>query len=294
MLRSANVRQYTAVTGIGSDNVIGIAVDNGARVDLVDLEKHLQASLDNQQAVYAVVAIIGSTEEGAVDPLRCILALRDKFQAQGLSFVVHGDAAWGGYFCSMLPKDFHPGDIVKMPTETGDSEGFIPDASLRAETQEDLYALRYADSITVDPHKAGYIPYPGGGLCYRDERMRYLVTWSSPYISRDGTTTSIGVYGIEGRSVTGPILFFLIFGAAEDLLRSVINWLTLFPRVKFSKPGASAMSTYLSNVCIGLTPEGYGSLLGEVTFTCSRVCNSIPRQLCTVYHILANSRLPCI
>ncbi len=149
--------------------MIGIAVDHGARVDLADLDNHLKASLDNQQAVYAVVAIIGSTEEGCVDPLRNILALRDKYQAQGLSFVVHGDAAWGGYFCSMLPRDYQPGDLVKLPTETGDSEGFIPDASLRAETQEDLYVLRYADSITVDPHKAGYVPYPGGGLCYRDE-----------------------------------------------------------------------------------------------------------------------------
>ncbi|KAI9872353.1 MAG: hypothetical protein M1830_001743 [Pleopsidium flavum] len=225
-----------AIAGIGSDNVVGIEVDNGARVDLANLEKHLQASLDNQQAVYAVVAFIGSTEEGAVDPLGCILALRDKFQGQGLSFVVHADAAWGGYFASMLPTDFHPGDFVKLPTETGDSEGFIPDASLRAETQEALFVLRYADSITVDPHKAGYIPYPSAGLCYRDERMRYLIVWASPYISRDGTTTSIGVYGVEG-----------------------------------SKPGASAMSTFLSNVCIGLNPEGYGALLGEVTFTCSRM-----------------------
>ena len=38
-----------------------------------------------------------------------------------------------------------------------------------------------------------------------------------------------------------------------------------------SKPGASAVSTFLSNKCIGLEPSGYGSLLGEVTFSCSRV-----------------------
>ena len=31
------------------------------------------------------------------------------------------------------------------------------------------------------------------------------------------------------------------------------------------------MSTWLSNATIGLDPEGYGALLGEVTFTCSRV-----------------------
>ncbi|VUC26346.1 unnamed protein product [Clonostachys rosea] len=173
--------------------------------------------------------------EGAVDSLSSVLALRKQFQARGLSFLVHGDAAWGGYFCTMLPKNYQPGEVINLPTEMGDSDGFVPDASLRAETQEDLYALRFADSITVDPHKAGYIPYPAGGLCYRDGRMRFLVTWTSPYLSR-GSVTSIGIYGVEG-----------------------------------SKPGASAVSTWLSNKTIGLTQDGYGSLLGEVTWTCTRL-----------------------
>ncbi|KAI0161298.1 pyridoxal-dependent decarboxylase domain-containing protein [Xylariaceae sp. FL1272] len=237
----ANTRHYSwpkgaAICGLGSDNVVGIPVDFGARLDLDELEKKLRESLENEQPVYAVVAIIGSTEEGAVDPLSGVLALRKQLQAEGLSFLVHADAAWGGYFCSMLPKDFRPGDIVTLPKETGKfADGFVPDASLRAQTQEDLYAMRFADSITVDPHKAGYIPYPAGGLCYRDGRMRFLVTWTSPYLSR-GSVTSIGIYGVEG-----------------------------------SKPGASAMSAWLANKTIGLTQDGYGALLGEVTWTCTRL-----------------------
>ncbi|KAJ0306665.1 hypothetical protein COL516b_004458 [Colletotrichum fioriniae] len=135
--------------------------------------------------------------EGAVDSLSGVLALRKQFQAKGLSFVVHADAAWGGYFCSMLPKDYRPGDVMNLPTDMGAADGFVPDATLRAQTQDDLFAMRFADSITVDPHKAGYIPYPAGGLCYRDNRMRFLVTWTSPYLSR-GSVTSIGIYGVEG------------------------------------------------------------------------------------------------
>ncbi|KAH0435451.1 pyridoxal-dependent decarboxylase domain protein [Colletotrichum camelliae] len=236
----ANTRHYSwpkgaAICGLGSKNVVGIPVDLGARLDITELENQLWESLENKQPVYAVVGIMGSTEEGAVDSLSSILALRKQFQSRGLSFLVHADAAWGGYFCSMLPKDYRPGDVINLPTEMGAADGFVPDASLRAETQEDLYAMRFADSITVDPHKAGYIPYPAGGLCYRDNRMRFLVTWTSPYLSR-GSVTSIGIYGVEG-----------------------------------SKPGASAMSAWLSNKTIGLTQEGYGALLGEVTWTCTRL-----------------------
>ncbi|GMF67666.1 unnamed protein product [Aspergillus oryzae] len=84
----------------------------------------------------------------------------------------------------------------------GGAEGFVPDLSLKLETQEDLLALKYADSITVDPHKAGYIPYPGGSLVYRDGRMRYLVTWTAPVLSQ-GSETGMGIYGVEGRYVHG-------------------------------------------------------------------------------------------
>jgi glutamate/tyrosine decarboxylase-like PLP-dependent enzyme len=184
-----------AIAGIGASNVIGIAVDHGARLRIDMLKEQLQNSLKTKQAVYAVVAIIGSTEEGCVDRLTKILALRDEFQKEGLSFLVHADAAWGGYFANMLPDDF---TIPINGDCSADDDGFVPDSALRIETQQDLYALRFADSITVDPHKAGYIPYPAGGLCYQDGRMRFLVTWTSPYLSR-GAVTSMGIYGVEGR-----------------------------------------------------------------------------------------------
>ena len=83
-----------AVTGIGSDYIIGVNIDNGARIDLTDLRAKLQRSLDEIIPVYAVAVIVGSTEEGAVDPLRGILKLRAEFQSKGLSFLVHGDGAW--------------------------------------------------------------------------------------------------------------------------------------------------------------------------------------------------------
>ena len=121
-----------AVTGIGANNFIGVELDHGARVDLGALRKHLQGCLDEKRAVYAVVAIVGSTEEGCVDPLGGIIRIRDEFQQKGLSFLVHADAAWGGYFCTMLPRGFKPGDEIALPSESGSGHGFVPDATLRA------------------------------------------------------------------------------------------------------------------------------------------------------------------
>lgn len=56
------LKTIAAITGIGSDNVVGIPVDHAARISIEELEKKLEESLANEQSVYAVVAIIGSTE----------------------------------------------------------------------------------------------------------------------------------------------------------------------------------------------------------------------------------------
>lgn len=179
-----------------------VPLDIFARVDTAKLDTLLQQCLDQQRAVYEVVAVIGTTEEGAVDRIEEIIALRDKYEALGMSFVVHADAAWGGYFSTMLPprarrrggqKKHMPVGLPKEP------EPFVPPVGLREDTAQQLSFLGLADSITVDPHKAGYVPYPAGALCYRDGRMKDLLTWSAVYLHQGSDGVSIGIYGVEGR-----------------------------------------------------------------------------------------------
>ncbi|CCO32119.1 L-2,4-diaminobutyrate decarboxylase Short=DABA decarboxylase [Rhizoctonia solani AG-1 IB] len=216
-----------AVTGIGSEHIIDVPVDIDARMSIAKLDEQLHHCLVNHTPVYAVVAIMGSTEHGAVDPIKGVVQLRTKYQALGLSFAVHADAAWGGYYASFLHEP-------EVPQPNG---SIVPEQALSDYTRSQLEYLRFADSITIDPHKSGYIPYPAGGLCYRDGRMRYLVTWTNPNVYKDSDgTESMGVYGIEG-----------------------------------SKPGASAVGAWLSHRMIGLHKHGYGSLLGESLFSCTKI-----------------------
>ncbi|EPQ51982.1 PLP-dependent transferase [Gloeophyllum trabeum ATCC 11539] len=220
-----------AVAGIGSGNLIGVAVDLQARLDTEDLRKRLNACLSEKRPVYCVVAIAGSTEHGAVDPLSEILRLKFEYQEKGLSFLVHVDAAWGGYFASMKRSP---------PVYRTDPENaFVGTIPLSDYTNKQFHLFKLADSVTIDPHKSGYVPYPAGGLVYRDERARFLVTWTSPYLDgQQGGVESIGVYGLEG-----------------------------------SKPGAAAVSTFMSNEVIGLHPSegGYHTLLGEAVWTATKM-----------------------
>ena len=135
-----------------------------------------------------VVAILGTTEAGSVDPLADIIALRDEMRQLGLSFIVHVDAAWGGYFASINRRD-KSSSRTNEPLRIG----------LREYTRTQFRYLSESDSITIDPHKSGYVQYPAGGLCYRDGRQRFFMTWNAPVLHHQADGESIGIYGIEGR-----------------------------------------------------------------------------------------------
>ncbi|GES83010.1 PLP-dependent transferase [Rhizophagus clarus] len=223
-----------AITGIGSKNLRPVPVDNDARMNTLELEKFLEQCVKDKQAIYAVVAIMGSTEHGACDPLDDIINLRKKYESQhGLSFVIHADAAWGGYFRSMLVKPLiGPKFKSRLKGHEENRDSFVPTLALKSYTAKHLDSLKHCDSVTVDPHKSGYVPYPAGSICYRNRHMRYLNTWKSPVTVRPKEEESIGIYGVEG-----------------------------------SKSAAAAVATWFSHDVIGLHQKGYGLLLGQATFS---------------------------
>ncbi|WP_437815666.1 pyridoxal-dependent decarboxylase [Sorangium sp. So ce1078] len=217
-----------AVLGIGSANVLDIPVDCDARMSLSALEATLKRCLDERRPVYTVVSVVGSTEESAVDPLKGILDLRHRFQKEGLSFTVHADAAWGGYFASILRPD-------EGPRAKDAPSGPAAEIGMSRYVTAQLSALGRADSITVDPHKSGYVPYPAGALCYRNSAMRDMVTFKAPYIVHGDAEPTVGIYGLEG-----------------------------------SKPGAAVAAVYLSHKVIRPTRSGYGQLHRKALFNCKR------------------------
>ncbi len=44
-------------------------------------------------------------------------------------------------------------------------------------------ALPLADSITLDPHKMAYLPYPCGLVAFKNDRVRHFILQQAPYIS---------------------------------------------------------------------------------------------------------------
>jgi len=214
------------LVGLGADALEHLPVDDRIRLDPDALWERLHECIENKQPVLGVVSIAGTTEEGAIDPLNEIEAVRDKVQAAGLTFWHHCDAAFGGFFASLLPKT-EAGDFV--PPETLDDDLSGPDGLLRLDNAEALTALSETDSLTIDPHKFGYVPYPAGAVLFRDYHVRDAIAYEAPYLSdedRAGFGGFLGQWTLEG-----------------------------------SRPGAVAVSCYLSQAMVPLTPDGHGRFM---------------------------------
>ncbi len=138
-----------------------IASDTAGRMDLDALDAVLK-----EGNVGTVVATMGTTNLGAVDPLTAIL---ERQQQHG--FRIHADAAYGGYF--------------------------VLADGLSAQASEHLGALRRADSIVIDPHKHGLQPYGAGCVLFRDPSVGQFYQHDSPYTYFTSAALHLGEITLE-------------------------------------------------------------------------------------------------
>ncbi|CAG4931511.1 MULTISPECIES: pyridoxal-dependent decarboxylase [Acidithrix] len=90
--------------GLGKDCLVPVEMNSTFRLDINDLELKILDATKKGRIPLCVIGIAGTTEEGAIDPVDKIIELRQRMQTKGISFWVHVDAAWGGFFRTLLIK----------------------------------------------------------------------------------------------------------------------------------------------------------------------------------------------
>jgi tyrosine decarboxylase/aspartate 1-decarboxylase len=153
---------HRRISGVLRLHFAGIPADARGRMNLDALETELRKG-----DVGTVVATLGTTAIGAVDPLDAILALRERY-----GFRVHLDAAYGGYF------------------------GLIKD-ELDEPAQRAYAAIGQADSIVIDPHKHGLQPYGCGCVLFRDPGVGRFYKHASPYTYFTSKELHLGEISLE-------------------------------------------------------------------------------------------------
>ena len=220
------------IIGIGLDQVEAVEVNEQYRMNTEVLEKRIRELAAQGIPTLGVVGVVGSTEEGAVDDIHKIIAVRDKLAKEGINFYVHVDAAYGGYARSIFLDENY--DFI--PKEELKAKYLEHGVFLNEETEwpsDDTYeafkAMSECDTVTIDPHKMGYIPYSAGGIVVKDKRMRESISYFATYVFEKGMDIPalLGAFMLEG-----------------------------------SKAGATAASVWAAHRTLPLNITGYGKLIG--------------------------------
>jgi glutamate/tyrosine decarboxylase-like PLP-dependent enzyme len=168
--------------------------DEYGRLDLVELRLMLASG-----AIGTVVATVGTTGLGSVDPIHEIIPM-----ARAAGARVHVDAAYGGFFTLLAHQD--PSPLDARP----------------------FLALAEADSLVVDPHKHGLQPYGCGAVLFRDPTVGRFYAHDSPYTYFTSDDLHLGEISLEcsraGASAAALWATLQCFPlAAEDGLGAILG-----------------------------------------------------------------------
>lgn len=251
-----SVPKLADVLGIGGGQVRRIPVDGHFRIDVQELDKELVRCRKERVPVIAVISAFGSTEEGAVDDHHAIHKIREDFSVQRdpVRFYWHCDAAYGGYALSVFQSP--PGEnampeslLTKFADDllagrhswSDDKRDSIRRSLYRwlQELGRSALVLKETDSVTIDPHKWGYVPYPCGAIVFKRREVRDLISVHAPYIFHG--------HGAEETKFIGR---FILEG---------------------SKPGAAAAACYLAHRMLPLDQKGYGKLVTKTMYCAKKL-----------------------
>jgi glutamate/tyrosine decarboxylase-like PLP-dependent enzyme len=212
------------VLGFGSASLIKVPLTQAMRMD----EKELGRLLDNLHSqnipVLAVIGVLGTTEFGTIDPIHKIISIRQKYIDKGLNYYIHIDAAWGGYLTTIFRS---PTGEITPRKDIRNKFSHFPSTRV----YDSFNALKATDSITIDPHKLGYLPFGTGGFVARNKEIVKLLTVSADYVFENNDEPDfrqVGQYILEG-----------------------------------SKPGANAAAAYVAHAVLPLDNENFGRIIRQ-------------------------------
>ncbi|HMN68219.1 MAG TPA: pyridoxal-dependent decarboxylase [Bdellovibrionales bacterium] len=212
-----------SLMGLGDEGFWPVALDEQGRLSLEDLRAQMEKSIAEDRPVLMVVSVAGTTEMGEVDPVDQVQALLEEYRERGIDVWHHVDAAFGGYYRTMIADESLSGRLS---------------SSVRAA----LTALSKVDSITLDPHKLGYVPYACGAFIARDGDHYRTRGFSAAYLKDDNQ--SRWSFTLEG-----------------------------------SRSGAGVTAVWLANKTLGLNARGYGRLLEKGIEARERMHREFARQV---------------
>ncbi len=215
-----SVEKSARLLGLPPEAVVRVPCDDARRMRVGELEQAVQKCLQDDLVPMAVVATAGTTDFGAIDPLRRVAAVCERFGVW-----LHVDAAYGG--------------------------GLL--ASRRR--RHLLDGIELADSVTIDYHKTWFLPVSASAVIVRDGNTLRHVTHHADYLNPRETTDPNQVDKSLQTTrrfdalklwmtlrIMGPDCIGDYFDAAIDLAQQVHEEMQAMPSIEVAvAPGLSTL-----------------------------------------------------
>ncbi|MGZ3781314.1 MAG: pyridoxal phosphate-dependent decarboxylase family protein [Pseudobdellovibrionaceae bacterium] len=198
------------VFGLGAEAIWPVQLDAHGHLDVDDLDKKIKRAEQEDRPVLMVVSVLGTTELGMVDPIHKVQNLLDRYREEKGWFLWHHiDAAYGGFLCSLREENKCVGTVLSESSEKA------------------IEAAHRATSMTIDPHKLGYVPFSSGTFIAADKKDYFLKAFGGPYVNFS-VRRDKGLFTLEG-----------------------------------SRSAAGAVATWMTSRCVGLDSNGYGQIIAR-------------------------------
>ncbi|HKX30396.1 MAG TPA: aspartate aminotransferase family protein [Blastocatellia bacterium] len=143
-----SVQKSAAILGLGYESVVSVPCDDQFRMDARELEREIKSCFAQDLKPMAVVATVGTTDFGSIDPLMEIAEICHDY-----GLWMHADAAYG---CGLLLSERY---------------------------KHLLFGIQSADSVTVDYHKSFFQPVSCGAFFVRNRKNLSFVTHHAEYLN---------------------------------------------------------------------------------------------------------------
>ena len=222
------------IFGLSEKAIWPTELDRYGRLSIPSLRRNIEKARRQQRPIMMSVSVAGTTELGTVDPVDAACDLFDEYRRQeNIDIWHHVDAAYGGYFCTTF--------------RGGESQ-------LSRHTQDAFGALQRADSVTLDPHKLGFVPYACGAFLVREPHSYSVSRISAPYL-------------IEDQSIDAP------------------SWSTT---LEGSRAATGAGAVWLSSRVLPLNAEGHGAILNQALETTQLLADKLQQSFDNIYFTPGN------
>ncbi|WP_417458977.1 pyridoxal phosphate-dependent decarboxylase family protein [Kordiimonas sp.] len=220
------------IFGLGEEAFWPVPLDGMGKMDVAALQKLIEVAERSKRPIIMVVSVAGTTETGEIDPIDQVQGiLNAQKDRRGWDIWHHVDAAYGGFLCTLL-------------------RGGASSQVLSVSNSAALNSISEVHSVTIDPHKLGYVPYACGAIVTRDHEAYSVSGFKAPYLERQQEMPDKWSTTLEG-----------------------------------SRSAAGAAATWLTGKTLGFNPKGLGAVIEQTIHACRAVKQKIEKAIPTA-HIL--------